>query len=72
MPADQILHEAAKLNKVSENLNTLAELNLPVAEALTGMARTIRTSAILLEVLVALKMERESGHEEPTNQPAEN
>lgn len=67
MPARQILQEAVKLHKVSENLDTLAEDHVPMAEALTILARTIRNSAMLLEVLVALRLGPEPGLEEPIN-----
>jgi hypothetical protein len=50
---------------VSENLDSLAEEHAPVAEALIIMARTIRHSATLLEVLVALRLGPEL--EGPTN-----
>jgi hypothetical protein len=67
MPARLILREAVKLHKVSENLDTLAEEHAPVAEAPIVMARTIRNSAMLLEVLVALRLGPEPGLEGPTN-----
>jgi hypothetical protein len=67
MPARQILQEAVKLHKVSENLDTLAQEHAPVAEALIVMARTIRNSAMLLEVLVAIRLGPEPGLEGPSN-----
>ena len=56
MPATQILQEARKLHQLSESLDTLAEQNAPMAEALTILAGTVRNSATLLEVLVTLKL----------------
>jgi len=56
MPANQILQEAGKLHKVSENLDALAKREPPAAEELAIMARTIRNSAMLLEVVVALRI----------------
>lgn len=56
MPATQILQEARKLHQLSESLDTLAEQNAPLAEALTILAGTVRNSATLLEVLVTLKL----------------
>jgi hypothetical protein len=67
MPANQILQEAGKLHKVSENLDALAEQHAPVAEALLIMAETIRNSAMLLEILVALRLGPEPGRGELTN-----
>jgi hypothetical protein len=67
MPARQILQEAVKLNRVSENLGKLAEEHAPVTKALTIMARTIRHSAMLLEVLVALRLGPAPALEGPTN-----
>ena len=56
MRAHQILQEAWQLRRVSENLNALAKQEPPAAEALAIMARTIRNSAMLLEVVVALRI----------------
>jgi hypothetical protein len=56
MPANQILQEAKKLHKVSESLDTLAEQHAPLSEALTILAGTVRSSATLLEVLVAIRL----------------
>jgi hypothetical protein len=55
MAANEILEEALKLRTVSESLDTLAERNAPVAEALSTLARTVRNSAMLLEMVVTLK-----------------
>jgi hypothetical protein len=55
MPAQQILQEARKLYKVSESLDTLAEQHVHMADALTILSGSVRHSATLLEVLVALR-----------------
>ena len=56
MPANEILQEAKKLHRVSDSLDTLAEQHAPISEALTILAGTVRNSATLLEVLVALRL----------------
>jgi hypothetical protein len=56
MPAKEILQEAGKLHKVSENLDLLAEQHAPIAESLSILAGSVRNSATLLEVLVALRL----------------
>lgn len=56
MAANEILQEAKKLHKVSASLDVLADQNAPIAEALTILAGSVRNSATLLEVLVALKL----------------
>jgi hypothetical protein len=56
MPANEILQEAKKLHRVSDSLDTLAEQHAPISEALTILAGTVRSSATLLEVLVALRL----------------
>ena len=56
MPAHEILQEAKKLHKVSDSLDVLATQHIPLAEALTILSGSVRNSAALLEVLVALKM----------------
>jgi hypothetical protein len=55
MREQQILQEAMNLHKVSENLNKLADQHAPLSEALTILSGTVRNSATLLEVLVALR-----------------
>lgn len=67
MPANQILEQAGKLHKVSQALTALAKEQSPAAEALTIMARTVGNSAMLLEVMVAMKLGIEPGLGEPTN-----
>jgi hypothetical protein len=56
MPAHEILLEAKKLHKVSDSLDVLATQHAPMAEALAILSGSVRNSATLLEVLVALKM----------------
>ena len=56
MPANEILQEAKKLHKVSDSLDTLAEQHAPISEALAILSGSVRNSATLLEVLVALKL----------------
>ena len=56
MPAKEILQEANKLHKVSDSLDVLAVQHVPIAEALSILSGSVRNSATLLEVLVALKI----------------
>jgi hypothetical protein len=56
MPANEILHEADKLYKVSDSLDALAEEHAPVSEALTIISGNVRNTATLLKVLVAMRM----------------
>ena len=56
MPVNEILQEAKKLHKVSDSLTLLAEKHAPVSEALSILSGSVRNSATLLEVLVALRL----------------
>ena len=67
MSGNDILQEAVKLHSIGERLNTRAEQNRSVAEALTVLAKAIRNSATLLEVVVTLKMESENDVEKSSN-----
>jgi hypothetical protein len=67
MPAHEILLEAKKLHKVSDSLNVLATQHAPIEEALTILSGSIRNSATMLEVLVALKLGPEPGLELASN-----
>ncbi|HEY6848601.1 MAG TPA: hypothetical protein VI320_20680 [Terracidiphilus sp.] len=67
MSGHDILHEAVKLHSIGERLNTLAEQNRSVAEALTVLAKAVSNSATLLEVVVTLKMESENDVEKSSN-----
>jgi hypothetical protein len=67
MPGNDILREAVKLHAISEKLNALARQNRSAAEALTLLAKAVKNSAALLEVVVALKMEPENDVEKSSN-----
>jgi hypothetical protein len=67
MPAHEILLEAKKLRRVSDNLDVLATQHAPMAEALTVLSRNVRGSASLLEVLVELRLGPEPGLESASN-----
>ena len=56
MPVHEIQQEAGKLLKVSETLDKLARQHTSVAEALAILAGSVRNSATLLEVLVAVRL----------------
>ena len=56
MPAKEILQEARKLHKVSDSLDALAAQHAPISEALSILSGSVRNSATLLEVLVALRL----------------
>lgn len=57
MPSEAILHEAKLLKNVCQRLETIAEHHPPVTEALLTVCGTIRETAVLLEVLVATKLD---------------
>jgi hypothetical protein len=67
MPAHEILLEAKKLRRVSDNLDVLATQHAPMAEALTVLSGNVRGSASLLEVLVELRLGPEPGLESASN-----
>ena len=52
-----ILHEAQHLKDVSHRLETVAEQHPPVTQALLTICGTIRSTATILEVLVATKLD---------------
>ena len=56
MPSTAILHEAQKLHSVSDRLDLLASELPLVSEALISISGSVRNTATLLEVLVAMKM----------------
>jgi hypothetical protein len=56
MAFQSILDEVDKLHNVSTRLEGLAEIHLPVAEALLKIAGTVRSTATILAVLVATKL----------------
>jgi hypothetical protein len=51
-----ILHEVQQLYNVSDRLDSLAEQHPVVSEALVIISGSVRNTATLLEVLVAMKM----------------
>jgi hypothetical protein len=67
MPANEILQEAKKLHKVSDSLNALAGKDVSISEALSVLSGTVRSSATLLEILVALKMTPKPGFDSAIN-----
>ncbi|MGD0546958.1 MAG: hypothetical protein ABR991_03930 [Terracidiphilus sp.] len=56
MPAQEILLEAKKLHTDSDSPDLRAVHRAPIAEALSILSGSVRNSATLLEVLVALKL----------------
>jgi hypothetical protein len=56
MQSNAILYEVKQLYSVSDRLEFLAEQHPLVAEALITLSGSIRNTATLLEVLVAMKM----------------
>jgi len=61
MPSTAILYEAERLHNVSDRLDSLSEQNPLVSEALLGISGSVRSTATLLEVLVATKIAPFSG-----------
>ena len=56
MDSNAILHEVQQLYNVSDRLDTLAEQHPLVSEALITIAGSVRSTATVLEVLIATKM----------------
>jgi hypothetical protein len=56
MPRTAILDEVQKLYSVSDRLDSLAEEHPVVSEALRTISGSVRNTATLLEVLVAMKI----------------
>jgi len=56
MPSIAILSEAKQLHQVSDRLDTLAQQHPLVSEAILRISGSIRSTATLLEVLVATKL----------------
>jgi hypothetical protein len=56
MPSNAILREVQQLYNVSDRLDLLAEEHPVVSEALITISGSVRNTATLLEVLVAMKM----------------
>ena len=61
MPSSALLHEAQELHNVSDRLDSLAGQHPLVSEALLTISGSVRSTATLLEVLVATKIEPLSG-----------
>jgi hypothetical protein len=61
MPSNAILDEVRQLYKVSDRLDSLAELHPIVSEALITISGSVRNTATLLEVLVATKIGATAG-----------
>jgi len=61
MHSNAILHEVQQLYNVSDRLDSLAEQHPLVSEALITISGSVRNTATLLEVLVAMKMGSLSG-----------
>ena len=62
MAFEAILDEVDQLHNVSTRLAGLAEQHPPVEEALMTIAGNVRTTATILAVLVATKMQRGDGN----------
>jgi hypothetical protein len=56
MAFEAILDEVTQLHSVSTRLEGLAELHLPVSDALLRIAGNVRSTATILAVLVATKL----------------
>jgi len=56
MPSTAILREVQQLYNVSDRLDSLAERHPLVSEALVSISGSVRNTATLLEVLVAMKL----------------
>jgi hypothetical protein len=56
MPSNEILYEARQLHNVSDRLDSLAEQHPLVSEALLTISGSVRSTATVLEVLVATKV----------------
>jgi hypothetical protein len=56
MPAKEILEEVKKLYKISNSLDSIAHRHTSVSEALSILSGSVRNSATLLEVLIALRL----------------
>jgi hypothetical protein len=61
MHSNAILYESRQLYDVSDRLDLLAQQHPLVSDALIGISRSIRNTATLLEVVVAIKMATLSG-----------
>jgi hypothetical protein len=57
-----ILDEVDQLHNVSTRLEGLADKHPPVSDALITIAGNVRSTATVLAVVVATKMQRGDGH----------
>jgi len=57
VPANALLSEAERLKSVSEHLEWLADRHPHVEETLLTISASIRSTATLLELLVATKLD---------------
>ena len=57
MPSKALLHEAQQLKDVSGRLELLADEHPTVTDAICTICGTIRSTATILEVLVATKVD---------------
>ena len=57
MPSKALLHEAQQLKDVSGRLELLADEHPGVTDAILTICGTIRSTATILEVLVATKLD---------------
>jgi hypothetical protein len=57
MPSNALLHEARQLHNVSDRLVVLAEENPLVSAALITISGSVCSTATVLEVLVAAKID---------------
>lgn len=57
MPSKALLHEAQQLKDVSGRLELLADEHPTVTDAILKICGTIRSTATILEVLVATKLD---------------
>ena len=57
MPSKALLHEAQQLKEVSGRLELLADEHPTVTNAILTICGTIRSTAAILEVLVATKLD---------------
>jgi hypothetical protein len=61
MGFEPILNEVEHLHGVSARLETLADEHTPVTQELLTIAGSVRSTATLLAVLVATRLQRPSG-----------
>jgi hypothetical protein len=66
MHSNAILLEVQQLYNVSDRLDTLADQNPAISEALISISGSVRNTATLLAVLVAMKMATVAGFD-PTS-----